>query len=116
IRELSPMHSTPATKHRRVERLAWVILALVAAAADLTARLSAAPEPTSRGGVDAILRWQSLGPDRGGRVTTVAGVPQRPFRFYAGAVGGGILRTNNAGATWDRIDTKVFGSASVGAI
>jgi photosystem II stability/assembly factor-like uncharacterized protein len=79
-------------------------------------RVSAVPVTAPSDDVGSILRWQSLGPDRGGRVTTVSGVPQRPYRFYAGTVGGGILRTDNAGTTWNRIDTKVFGSASVGAI
>jgi photosystem II stability/assembly factor-like uncharacterized protein len=66
--------------------------------------------------VSASLRWESLGPDRGGRVTAVTGAPQKPLRFFAGSVGGGVLRTDNAGLTWSPVATRTFGSASVGAI
>lgn len=66
--------------------------------------------------VSEALTWHSLGPDRGGRVTTVAGVPQKPWRFYAGTVGGGVIRTEDAGQTWQPVSSSVFGSASVGAI
>ena len=85
-----------------------------------SARLTVAQSTAeSNGGainLAGFFEWRSLGPDRGGRVTTVTGVPQRPFRFYVGTVGGGVLRTDDAGQTWQRIDTKVFGSASVGAV
>jgi len=35
------------------------------------------------------LRWRSIGPFRGGRVLTVAGVPGDPRHYYFGAVNGG---------------------------
>jgi photosystem II stability/assembly factor-like uncharacterized protein len=117
IRPAGDHHGAPRNKARRADL--WrtcVLLACIIGGTTMAVRPSARAEPISPSSLDTILQWQSLGPDRGGRVTTVAGVPQRRFRFYAGTVGGGILRSNNAGATWDRIDTKVFGSASVGAI
>jgi photosystem II stability/assembly factor-like uncharacterized protein len=61
-------------------------------------------------------RWTSLGPDRGGRVTTITGTPNEPYTFYAGTVGGGVIRTKNAGSSWSQIATKTFGSASVGDV
>lgn len=94
--------------------LAGVGMAIAAGGPLGAKRLRAAENPNA--GLDAILKWQSLGPDRGGRVTTVAGVPPHPFRFYAGTVGGGVWRTDDAGSSWNRVDTRVFGSASVGAI
>ena len=55
------------------------------------------------------------GPFRGGRVLTVAGVPGQPDRFYFGAVGGGVWRSDNAGRTWEPIfDSQPI--ASIGAI
>src|SRR5437899_3198887 len=36
------------------------------------------------------LRWRSLGPDRGGRSLTVAGVRGQPKVGYFGATGGGL--------------------------
>jgi photosystem II stability/assembly factor-like uncharacterized protein len=61
------------------------------------------------------LAWRNIGPLRGGRAITVAGVPSDPDTFYFGAVGGGVWVTHNAGRTW----TPIFDSqpvASIGAI
>ena len=35
------------------------------------------------------LKWREIGPFRGGRVTTVTGVPGKPMLYYMGATGGG---------------------------
>jgi photosystem II stability/assembly factor-like uncharacterized protein len=61
------------------------------------------------------LHWRNVGPLRGGRALAVTGVPGHPERFYFGAVGGGVWRTDNAGRTW----TPIFDSqpvSSIGAI
>ena len=46
------------------------------------------------------MKWRMLGPARGGRVTTVAGVIQEPHTFYMGSTGGGIWKTTDAGQSW----------------
>lgn len=46
------------------------------------------------------LRYRLLGPSRGGRVTTVTGVPSQPKTFYMGVASGGLFRTTDSGATW----------------
>ena len=38
------------------------------------------------------LELRESGPWRGGRVTTVSGVPGDPMRYYMGAAGGGVWR------------------------
>jgi photosystem II stability/assembly factor-like uncharacterized protein len=54
------------------------------------------------------LRYRLVGPSRGGRVTTVTGVPSQPKTFYMGVASGGLFRTTDAGATWVPItDGKV---------
>jgi len=58
------------------------------------------------------LEWRSIGPFRGGRVLTVAGVPGEPHHFYFGAVNGGVWETRDAGRTW----APIFDSAPVGSI
>jgi photosystem II stability/assembly factor-like uncharacterized protein len=61
------------------------------------------------------MRWRLVGPFRGGRTVTATGVPGMPDRFYFGAVGGGVWRSDNAGRTW----TPIFDAqpvASIGAI
>src|SRR6266705_1079839 len=45
------------------------------------------------------LRYRLVGPSRGGRVTTVTGVPSQPKTFYMGVASGGLFRTTDAGAT-----------------
>jgi len=61
------------------------------------------------------MRWRMVGPFRGGRTVTATGVPGAPDRFYFGAVGGGVWRSDNAGRTWQPIfdDQSI---ASIGAI
>ena len=46
------------------------------------------------------LRFRMVGPPRGGRVTTVTGVPTQPRTFYMGVASGGLFRTTDAGASW----------------
>src|SRR5258707_7992763 len=54
------------------------------------------------------LHYRLVGPSRGGRVTTVTGVPAQPKTFYMGVASGGLFRTTDAGATWVPItDGKV---------
>ncbi len=62
------------------------------------------------------LRWRSIGPERGGRVTAVAGLINDRFTYYMGATGGGVWKTVNAGITWTPISDGYFHSGSVGAI
>src|SRR5215813_5228496 len=54
------------------------------------------------------LRYRLVGPSRGGRVTTVTGVPSQPKTFYMGVASGGLFRTTDGGVTWVPItDGKV---------
>src|SRR5262249_47016301 len=60
------------------------------------------------------LKCRLVGPSRGGRVTTVTGVPSQPRTFYMGVASGGLFRTTDAGATWVPItDGKVPLGSSV---
>jgi len=54
------------------------------------------------------LRYRLVGPSRGGRVTTVAGVPSQPKTFYMGVASGGLFKTTDGGVSWVAItDGKV---------
>jgi photosystem II stability/assembly factor-like uncharacterized protein len=62
------------------------------------------------------LRWQNIGPARGGRSTGVAGSDARPLEYYFGATGGGLWKTNDGGTTWRAVTDGQINSASVGAV
>src|SRR5262249_15921486 len=61
------------------------------------------------------LRYRSIGPHRGGRVTAVAGHRRQPHTFYMGATGGGVWKTTDAGQNWENISDGYFETASIGA-
>ncbi|MBV8488913.1 MAG: glycoside hydrolase, partial [Candidatus Eremiobacteraeota bacterium] len=46
------------------------------------------------------LHWRYVGPARGGRTASIAGVPGQPNTFYIGVVNGGVWKTDDAGRTW----------------
>ncbi len=77
---------------------------------------STAPIPSAAKSVGSAqysaLRWRFVGPLRGGRTKSVAGVANMPNRFYTGAVNGGVWRTDDAGRTW----RPIFDSESSGSI
>ena len=61
------------------------------------------------------LKWRLIGPFRGGRAVSAAGVPGDLNTFYFGAVDGGVWKTTNGGVTW----TPIFDHehvASIGAV
>src|SRR5579862_8739117 len=62
------------------------------------------------------LRYRMIGPLRGGRVTTVTGVPSDPRTYYMGSTGGGVWKTTDAGHTWSNISDGFFAAASMGAV
>ncbi len=52
------------------------------------------------------MKWRLIGPFRGGRVITVAGVPSEPYTYYFGAVSGGVWKTTDGGISWDPLFDK----------
>lgn len=87
---------------RIVQSLAVALLAMAAASAQ------AAVSPS----LYQDLHWRLIGPFRGGRVLTVAGIPGNDRRFYFGAVDGGVWATEDAGRTW----TPIFDQEPAGSI
>ncbi len=78
-----------------IRRLAALLIAAAGAPPlALAAASAAAAEPLP------ALEWRLLGPYRGGWSTMAVGVPEEPDTFYAGAAGGGVWKTTDAGHTW----------------
>ena len=63
-----------------------------------------------------VMQWRLVGPYRGGRVTTVAGVADNPQLYYMGATGGGVWKTENAGLSWANVSDEYFKVGTIGAI
>ena len=62
------------------------------------------------------LRFRSVGPHRGGRVTAIAGVRQQPCTFYMGGTGGGVWKTTDCGALWVPVSDGQIETGSIGSI
>jgi len=62
------------------------------------------------------LRYRLVGPSRGGRVTTVTGVPSQPRTFYMGVASGGLFRTTDSGTTWVPITDGMVPLGSTGCV
>ncbi|HUY24165.1 MAG TPA: hypothetical protein VMV09_02520, partial [Candidatus Saccharimonadales bacterium] len=60
--------------------------------------------------------WRLVGPHRGGRVTSVAGHPDRPDEFYFGAAAGGVWKTSDAGWAWRCVSDGFIRRPSIGSL
>lgn len=89
----------------RVEKIAIIFFLLA---------ISAYAQTIPSGTLDAM-QWRLIGPFRGGRVTSVCGVPTQPNIYYMGTPGGGIWKTEDAGRIWKPIFDHEH-VASIGAV
>src|SRR6476620_8743574 len=84
------------------------------------AQTSSSPTSAPPGGLDPAffkgLHYRLVGPSRGGRVTTVTGVPSQPKTFYMGVASGGLFRTTDSGATWVPITDGQVPLGSTGSV
>ena len=64
----------------------------------------------------SALQYRNVGPERGGRVTTVTGTLLLPGTFYLGASGAGVWKTEDYGTTWKNVTDGYFSTPSIGAI
>ena len=62
------------------------------------------------------MKYRLVGPSRGGRVTTVTGVPSQPRTFYMGVASGGVFRTTDGGGSWLPITDGKVPLGSTGSI
>jgi photosystem II stability/assembly factor-like uncharacterized protein len=110
---------------RRVPTPSAAVFALAALAAVVPVAASAEPlaafrsVPGARKPADVVLpaavAWRCVGPNRGGRVAAVAGHADQPLTYWMGACGGGVWRTDDAGANWRNVSDGFFGG-SIGAV
>jgi len=104
-------------RHTSLSLLALIAIALATVQAQTPA--PARHAPLMRGVDPALLkglRYRLVGPSRGGRVTTVTGVPSQPKTFYMGVASGGVFRTTDNGATWVPLTDGKVPLGSTGSI
>ncbi len=58
------------------------------------------------------MKYRLIGPFRGGRSLTAAGIPGDPTTYYFGATGGGVWKSSDGAMTW----SPVFDKESTGSI
>jgi photosystem II stability/assembly factor-like uncharacterized protein len=61
------------------------------------------------------MKYRSIGPFRGGRSLTAAGIPGDPTTYYFGATGGGVWKSADGANTWSPVFDK-DGAPSIGSI
>ena len=63
------------------------------------------------------MKYRLIGPFRGGRSLTAAGIPGDPTTYYFGATGGGVWKSTDGAMTWfpvfDKEGTSAIGSIAV---
>jgi photosystem II stability/assembly factor-like uncharacterized protein len=61
------------------------------------------------------MKYRLIGPFRGGRSLTAAGIPGDPTTYYFGATGGGVWKSTDGAMSWSPIFDKE-GSGSIGSL
>src|ERR1051326_8661495 len=99
------------------------------AAKTATAAPAAQPAAATSGDSDAIkaedskpeekafkgLHYRMIGPFRGGRSLTAAGIPGDPTTYYFGSTGGGVWKSTDGAMTWSSVFDKE-GTSAIGSI
>ena len=95
---------------------AALFVALAGGQASVSGQASDADKKAERGPAEfAGLKYRSLGPAWGGRVSRAVGVPGDPRTYYAATASGGVWKSSDGGQTW----TPVFDdqpASSIGSI
>jgi photosystem II stability/assembly factor-like uncharacterized protein len=61
------------------------------------------------------MHYRMIGPFRGGRSLTAAGIPGDPTTYYFGSTGGGVWKSTDGAMTWASVFDKE-GTSSIGSI
>jgi photosystem II stability/assembly factor-like uncharacterized protein len=99
----------------RVAATVFFLVFLVSSPFLIAAPPAAAPAPAANVSLLDKLQWREVGPYRGGRADTVAGIADQPNVYYFGSTGGGVWKTVDAGQTWKPVSDGFFGG-TIGAV
>jgi len=62
------------------------------------------------------MKYRNIGPYRGGRSVAASGDVSDPLTYYMGTTGGGLWKTEDAGAHWNNISDGFFETGTIGAV
>ena len=84
-----------------------------AASADQTSTENESGKPEDK--LFKGMKYRLIGPFRGGRSLTAAGIPGDPTTYYFGATGGGVWKSTDGAMTWSSVFDKE-GSGAIGSL
>jgi photosystem II stability/assembly factor-like uncharacterized protein len=99
------------SKAAKPEQAAQSAAPAAPAASDADAAESSKPEEKAFKG----MHYRLVGPFRGGRSLTAAGIPGDPTTYYFGSTGGGVWKSTDGAMTWTSVFDKE-GTSSIGSI
>src|SRR3989441_8475879 len=76
---------------------------------------NATPAPKNEDPTFKGMKYRPIGPFRGGRSLTAAGIPGDPTTYYFGATGGGVWKSIDGAVTWSSVFDKE-GVSSIGSL
>ncbi len=110
-------HPSPSAPASACPPTVAVVLLLAASPTALVAQARGEePEPRHPTALYEGMDWRMVGPFRGGRSTAVSGIPGAEDSFLMGTTGGGLWRTDDAGASWTNLTDEQLEVAPVGAV
>jgi len=113
-------------------RMAWLVVALTLFGGNMTLaqsksereRKPAEPPTPAQNAAASVknedplfkgMKYRAIGPFRGGRSLTAAGIPGDLTTYYFGATGGGVWKSSDGAVTWSSVFDKE-GVSSIGSL
>ena len=111
LAQTKPERQSKAVKPVQTNQTAQPALPATAAEGDTETAESSKPEEKPFKG----MKYRLIGPFRGGRSLTAAGIPGDPTTYYFGATGGGVWKSTDGAMTWSSVFDKE-GTSAIGSI
>ncbi len=111
LAQTKPERQSKAAKAAQAPQAAQPAAASPANKSEDDAEESSKPEEKAFKG----MKYRMIGPFRGGRSLTAAGIPGDPTTYYFGSTGGGVWKSTDGAMTWSSVFDKE-GTSAIGSI